>query len=355
MQGLYLDNLQVRPIGSAEATVVETFDEPTIWTPQVDDQYGRQLAGGTQVQDTVRADPKTVHDGKASSKYTWVGRGASSYRGIFPNINALPLQAVVSQSFLDATGTKLGMWLNIRMPGQYLNVEIVDVVKYFPTLDPANDNFMLVNLDRLLSLRNRQLGSRIPMYPNEVWLSMDANPDTRASVVQTLKNPPYRAQKLYDQDQILTDQKSDPLIAAGWGGVLTMAFFGVALVSALGFVVYAYLSARGRQLEFAILRTLGFSFRQVISLIGFEQIFIIVSGMGIGTYVGMRLSNVMLPFLQLTEKGERVLPPFVFVTDWKTIGITYGILAIAFIVTISMVVLFFTRVALSRTLRMGDQ
>lgn len=174
-------------------------------------------------------------------------------------------------------------------------------------------------------------------------------------MLETLDTPQYRADKLYDKDQIIADQKSNPLIAAGWGGVLTLAFFGVALVSGLGFVVYAYLSARGRQLEFAILRTLGFSFRQIITLIGFEQIFIIAVGMGIGTFVGMKLSGVMMPFLQLTERGERVLPPFVFVTDWGTIGVTYSILAIAFVVTISLVVLFFTRVALHRTLRMGDQ
>ena len=137
--------------------------------------------------------------------------------------------------------------------------------------------------------------------------------------------------------------------------MLTLAFFGVALVSALGFIVYAYLSARERQLEFAILRTLGFSFRQIVMLIGFEQIFIIVTGMGIGTWVGMRLSAVMMPFLQFTERGERVLPPFVFVTDWKTVLTTYGILGIVFVITISLVVLFFTRVSLNRTLRMGDQ
>jgi len=127
------------------------------------------------------------------------------------------------------------------------------------------------------------------------------------------------------------------------------------LVSTLGFIVYAYLSARSRQLEFAILRTLGFSFRQVIALIGFEQIFIIVTGMGLGTYLGILLSRVMMPFLQLTEHGQRVLPPFIFVTDWQKVLTTYGMVAIGFVVTITLVVLYFTRVALHRTLRMGDQ
>ena len=148
--------------------------------------------------------------------------------------------------------------------------------------------------------------------------------------------------------------KTDPLAGAGWGGMLMIAFLGVLLISSLGFVVYSYLSAQGRQLDFAILRTLGFSLRQIIGLVCFEQLFIIVAGMGIGTLIGERLSYIMMPFLQLTEQGERVLPPFLLTIDWATIGIAYAILAVAFIITISLVILFFSRVVIHRTLRMGD-
>ena len=127
------------------------------------------------------------------------------------------------------------------------------------------------------------------------------------------------------------------------------------LVSGLGFVVFAYLSARSRQLEFAILRTLGFSLRQIIGLISLEQIFVIGTGMGIGTLLGMQLSTVMMPFLQITEMGQRVLPPFVQVVDWLTIGVAYIVLAVAFLTTIALVILFFSKVAIHRALRIGEQ
>jgi ABC-type lipoprotein release transport system permease subunit len=355
LQGLYLDDLYVKQTGITEPLIIENFDEVADWEPQIDDQGGRSLTGGSQIRDGWRKDPIIFHTGDFSGRYTWTARGGTTYRGIFPNMNVLPIVAIVSQPFLEQTGAQVGTWVNVRMPGQYIPVEIVDTVRYFPTLDPGQKIFMLVNLDRLMTIRNRQLGTSIPIYPNEAWLSVTEDETERPKVIELLKTPDYKAERMHDKNKILAEQKSDPLIAAGWGGVLTLAFFGVALVSGLGFVVYAYLSARGRQLEFAILRTLGFSFRQIITLIGFEQIFIIAVGMGIGTFVGMQLSGVMMPFLQLTERGERVLPPFVFVTDWATIGITYTILGIAFVVTLSLVVLFFTRVALSRTLRMGDQ
>jgi len=91
-----------------------------------------------------------------------------------------------------------------------------------------------------------------------------------------------------------------------------------------------------------------------MGLVCFEQLFIIVVGMGLGTLIGERLSYIMIPFLQLTEQGQRVLPPFILTVNWGTIGIAYGIIIAAFIITISLVILFFSRVAIHRTLRIGD-
>lgn len=354
-QGLFLDKLQVFT-GNGEPIIVEDFEDTARWQPQADETSARQLSGGSSQSDSLRTDASIVYSGAKSARYTWIGRTGTTYRGIFPNLDQRPLAVIVSKDFLTSTGTEIGSWVSIRMPGQFITVEIVDAINYFPTLDPAKGAFMIANLDRLLTLRNRMLGSSFALYPNEAWISLTDDKELRAAAIATFDQPPYKAEKFYNLDEIIAAQKSDPLIAAGWGGgVLNLAFFGVILVSGLGFIVYAYLSARGRQLEFAILRTLGFSFRQIITLIGFEQLSIIIAGIGIGTYVGMLLSGVMMPFLQLTERGQQVLPPFKMVTDWATIGLTYGILAIAFIITISLVIFFFNRITISRTLRMGDQ
>jgi len=352
--GFNMDELQVKIAGSSDPIVVDNFDDVSGWTPLVNDQ---SAVLKRQSLDTLKSDVQIKHEGQASARYVWFSGGTYIYRGIFPNMDQRPLKAIVSRQFLESTGIQLGQssLITIRMPGQYLLIEVVDVVNYFPTLDPEKQGFVLVNLDRLMSLRSRVLGSQIYLYPNEIWLTLTKDQTIRSTAMATLMSPGYGAHTIYDTVKILADQKSDPLIAAGWGGVLMLAFFGVALVSALGFIVYAYLSARSRQLEFAILRTLGFSLRQIIALIGFEQLFIILMGMGLGTYVGVVLSGVMMPFLQLTEHGQRVLPPFIFVTDWTTILTTYGVLAVSFAITISLVIVYFTRVTIYRTLRMGDQ
>ena len=348
LQGLYVDDLQVHDLASGKETIVENFEDVSRWTAVSEFQGG---SGNQQpTQDSITKERTIVHSGSASARYTWGGR--QGFKGIFPDIDSRPLMAIASSSFLSSVGVSVGDWVTIRIPGQFIPISIEGEVDYFPTLYPDQKPFLIMNYDRLASYG---LGSNNRLYPNEVWLGLTQDARQRQAAVAELKGPAFRADKFYDRQEMLAAQKSDPLVAAGWGGILLIAFVGVVLVSGLGFVVYAYLSARGRHLEFAVLRTLGFSWRQIIGLVSFEQILVIGLGMGIGTLLGNQLSRIMMPFLQVTEKGETVVPPFVLVTDWHTIGIAYIILTLAFVITISMVVLFFSRVALHRALRMGDE
>jgi putative ABC transport system permease protein len=235
-----------------------------------------------------------------------------------------------------------------------MSVVIKDVVDYFPTLDPGDREFVIANFNRLSNVRNLVLSRSMHFYPNEVWLTVTANKEQKEAVLDILSTREFGARELYDQAEKIAELKANPLAAAGWGGILLIVVLGVTLVSGLGFVVYAYLSARRRQLEFAILRTLGFSLRQIIGLVCLEQLFVIGISMGIGTFIGLRLGPFMMVFLQLAEKGRRVLPPIVLTTDWFTIGVAYIALTVVFIVTTALVILFFSRVALHRTLRIGD-
>jgi ABC-type lipoprotein release transport system permease subunit len=348
LQGVYLDDLQVRGPAPSEPVIIEDFEDISEWTTRSEAQ-GSAVIQNTNAESLAKQ-RSIVHSGEYAARYTWNGR--TSFQGIFPNFDDRPLSVIASQSFLDTVGVGIGDWLTIRIPGQFVPIEIKASVKYFPSLYPDEKPFIILNFDRLayagLSNNNR-------IYPNEVWLDLVSDSKQRAAAVKILKSGGYQADSIYDRQELLDEQKSDPLVAAGWAGILLISFVGVVLVSGLGFIVYAYLAARSRHLEFAVLRTLGFSWKQIISLVSLEQVCVIGLGMGIGTLLGSRLSRIMMPFLQLTEKGETVIPPFAIVTDWSTISIAYIILTIAFIVTMSLVVLFFSRVALARALRMGEE
>ncbi len=349
-QVLYFDDMQVRGEALPEPVIIEEYEDIGRWQVSPDDTAG-SLSGTQTTAGTFRADKLTVYNGGTSGRFSWSSR-SSSRPALYVNLDERPLAAVVSNTLLTNARIQEDSLVQIRLPGQFMYMTPVDTINYFPSLDPLRKGFMLVNLDRLLSVRNRQLSAST--YPNEVWLSLTEEPEIRAAAVERMDHGTYGAREKYYRDAMLEKLKTDPLAGAGWSGMLTIAFLGVVLVSSLGFIVYSYLSAQQRQLDFAILRTLGFSLRQIIGLVCFEQLFIIIVGMGLGTFIGARLSNIMMPFLQLTEQGVRVLPPFILTVNWGTIGMAYGLLALAFIITISLVILFFSRVAIHKTLRMGD-
>lgn len=351
---IHLDDLQATGSFGPDPRILDRFEDVTGWVTIAEESAAGSAAGVPETRDTISVSTEIVHSGEASAKFTWAPSRSFGFRGIYPNLEITPMTAIVSQSLLDETGISVGDLVTIRVPGQYIPVDVKAAVTYFPTMDPTSRGFALVNLDRLTAIRNLGLGSKVYSYPNEIWLQVADDAEEREAALEALEGPRFRAREFYDQQAMIAESRADPLVAAGWGGILLIAFLGVILVSALGFVVYAYLSARGRQLEFAILRTLGFSLKQIIVLICLEQIFVIGSGMLIGTLLGMQLSDVMLPFLQLTEMGQRVLPPFVAVIDWQTIGIAYIILTVAFVATISLVVLYFSRTAIHKALRMGE-
>jgi ABC-type antimicrobial peptide transport system permease subunit len=126
------------------------------------------------------------------------------------------------------------------------------------------------------------------------------------------------------------------------------------LLSAIGFVVYSYLNAQQRGLEFAILRTLGFSRLQVFTVVFVQQSFIVVAGMGLGTIVGLQIGQMMMGFLGTDERGENVLPPFLLAVSWPEIFLVWGILGAVFLVTIAAVVMLYLKLAVHRVLRIGD-
>ena len=141
------------------------------------------------------------------------------------------------------------------------------------------------------------------MYPNEVWLDADA--DGVAAVKREVAG--NKLDRHGDSlDDLREAQKKDPLVAAGWEGILFISFAAILILSAIGFLIYSYLTAQKRTLEFAVLRTMGFSKKQIALVVGFEQLFVIGLGMVAGTLMGLRLGSLMIRYMGVTETGDQV-------------------------------------------------
>jgi ABC-type antimicrobial peptide transport system permease subunit len=99
---------------------------------------------------------------------------------------------------------------------------------------------------------------------------------------------------------------------------------------------------------------LGFSKPQIFSVVMFEHLFVIVTGMGLGTVVGLRIGSIMMGFLSTDETGAAVVPPFILGVSWPQVFAVWAILGTVFVVTIAAVVAMYFRLAVHRVLRIGD-
>jgi len=352
--GVRLDAVEALNAAVAVA-MVEDFDSGTIWEvrPRGTGLPAGQAGAQAQV-DSFSADPQNVLQGRFSGRLQWRAGGGTP--GLQLPRRTVPIPAIASNSFLKAANLspKGRPLLSLSVSGSAVQVQVVAAVEYFPTLDPAGFGFLVTDLGQLSRAANAAPTGDLALYPNEAWIASRSRGAARDDLRERLLATGTASTKVYDEIELLSRATTDPLTSAGWRGVLNLAFLAAAGVGALGFMIYAYLFAQRRQLEFAVLRTMGFSARQTGLLVSFELLVIVVLGVTAGSLIGGVLGRVMLPFMQLTELGEQVLPPFVLAVGWGEVLRIYGILVLAFLVASGATTRFFSRLAITRVIRIGE-
>jgi len=121
---IYFDNLQVKDNSSSTPVIIEDFEEISEWTALKDDTSGLYSPTG-QVTDNFIIDHEVFHDGTASGLFSWVRRSTSEISGIYPNIDKRPMSIIVSRSFLDNARVSVNDLIQIRIPGQFIQVKIM--------------------------------------------------------------------------------------------------------------------------------------------------------------------------------------------------------------------------------------
>ena len=339
-----IDSVRARR-ANGEVTVIDPFTEVDGWNTlrKTDDA----------VEDRVRAS-RVSAKGDGSLMFAWSAGSPLTARGIYPGPRPSPAPVVASASFLRGSGHGVGDEIEVSVGGQRIQVRIEETVDFFPTLDTFNESYLIADLDTIISRANlgRVSGE---LSANEMWLTTSLDEAERLALVEELsQGSPFPLSKVIDRARELDAAKIDPLVLAGWRALLLIAFGAIVILSSLGFLVHAYVSFRNRELEFALMRTIGISLRQLVALMWLEQALVIAVGMVLGTWMGGRLGATVMPFLGNDDQGSQVLPPFVIEASWRNLSVTYIAMAVIFVAIILGVIWFVRRMALSRVLRIGD-
>ena len=273
-------------------------------------------------------------------------------RGFYKSPTGRGISVVVNEAFLAATNTRVGNSFLIDVDGVKVPVIIADSVNHFPTMNAIPGRFMLSDFQGLTSHLNMVSFDR-EFSADELFINQA--PEAHEAVRDGLKSVIGLTGRLHDQAAELEAAQTDPLTTAGWESLVAISLGVVLLAAGLGYVTYLLAFSDRSRGEMGILQSLGFSRRQLMGLLGFEHLTMAVAGLGLGTWAGFQMSDLMVSSVAVTEKGEEVFPPFVLITDWALMLPTYAALAGIFIAALLVLDHSIRRLDLATIARMEGQ
>ena len=303
---------------------------------------------------TLEISTSAAEDGfGATSRFSWA-TGAVGLNGVRTGEPDVPLPALVSAAFLEVADARVGDTVILGMSTHSLLLEVVDEVSFFPTLDPNDRPFAVVDLERFTQAVIRH-SPRPQRGPNELWIS--STPDTPVdseAISAALSDQGASVRGILDAQTMVSARVEQPLVNAGWGALLVLLFLAVALASASGLMLFSHLDAKERQTEFALLRTLGISRGQMRRIVWTGLFLMVICGIGLGTLLGWLLGSSLLPLMEVAEEGSRVTPSLVFTTDWQRLLVSYVILAVITVSCGLWLTWLTGKLQLHQVLRMGE-
>ena len=339
---IIIDQVAVRTHGG-ETIMVEPFDDTSGWSVL-------KVSSDT-IADIIRDSAVRYDDRPGTALFSWGAGRALSSRGIFYGPGREPIAALASRSFVLDSGHVQGDEFEVSVGGYRVPLRLQETVSLFPTMITPNDRFLIVDLMSLRRYANMGATFR-SLDANEAWLMTEPSDAGMIEDIGGVRG--FTSAAVLNRQKELDESKVDPLVKAGWRSLLFLAFGAVLILSCVGFLAHAYVSFRNRQMQFALLRTVGLSSRQLMTMVWLEQILVIASGLALGTWMGGRLGAIIMPFLGHDDWGGQVLPPFVLQVNWGALLITYFFMLAVFALITFGIIWLIHRISVQRMLRLGE-
>ncbi|MBB1259927.1 FtsX-like permease family protein [Streptomyces alkaliterrae] len=245
-----------------------------------------------------------------------------------------PPPAVVTDAYLTASGAKVGDEVRVQVSGTDVTVRIVGAVRELPTAPGAagsDGGAVLVDLaalDRALDAA----GSR-PLPLTDWWVGARAGATEK--VAERLR---ARAdvETVLVREEVAAQLRADPL-GAGPRAALGATAVAAALLASTGFAVSVAGSVRERAREFAVLRALGTSRRQLARVVATEHAVLVALSLVVGTALGVLLLRLVLPLVVLTSDATRPVPALLVEVPLGPLGLLLAAVAVVPLLSVALI------------------
>jgi putative ABC transport system permease protein len=300
----------------------------------------------------------------------WQRDFADDQLGVLLNqLAAVPNGVLLPADFMAQRNLNVGDVFTIGVKtgvvGQSVSwrVQVVGAFDLFPTWYPETGILMVGNLDEFFLRAGAE-------YPHEVWLATRNGIDP-TSVVYAVRGYSILLDRDADQNRLVENglntfvkswASTDSNIRAeqarperqGLFGLLSVGFVASALLTVLGFLLYALFSFRRRFIEMGMLRAVGLSVRQMVSLLAAELGFLVLIGIGAGTALGVLSSSLFVPFLKIGASSQALYPPFQVEIAWVSILQIYFLFGLLFLAALAALSRLLARMKIFQAIKLGE-
>ncbi|HZU67551.1 MAG TPA: FtsX-like permease family protein [Ktedonobacteraceae bacterium] len=315
-----------------------------------------------------------------ASTAIWTAQDSSqSLSSLLPLLKAPPSQnvpAIVDTAAWNNLHLSIGSPFTLTDYSNTINFVAVAEVNYIPTVNDSaqtsgtNDYvpFGGVLVDyQTYAAATRGAGGANPI-PTTVWLRTADDPASLASVRHALSTGSTALTGVNDRRAITTALLNDPLYLV-LIGVLVIGSLTALVLALIGNLTVSWLSARSRQINFAVMRALGSTPPQIAGVLTWEQSLVYAIAIGLGVAFGVLLSFLVLPafvFTTVTTSGSvnqfstgefyvvQNVPPIQMIIPGLLVSIALGILVAICLLAVGLMVRVVSRPSISMTLRFSE-
>jgi hypothetical protein len=227
--------------------------------------------------------------------------------------------AIVDQRTLQALLLQVGSTFTVKVNNvspQEMHCLIIGVVDHIPTVNTLTASVttggVLVDYQTYLDVFTQdvkrtqpQVNPVNPPLLNQVWLHTESDTASLESIRAVLKEPASHLTHIVDRYLLLATLQSDPLYLI-LIGVLEIGTITALLLALVGAMLASWVSARTRVVNFASLRAIGATSRQIALVFLWEQAIVYITGLILGGGFGTLLVISVLPQLTFTTINENL-------------------------------------------------
>lgn len=253
--------------------------------------------------------------------------------------------AIISAKTAREQNLRIGQTIPIQISAlnswYSLDVPIVGLVEYFPTLNPADGFFLLMALDVVFET----VGSELP---HDLWVSLAPDADA-AAVRREAAALGFPILEWRSPAERLRAALAAPL-RRGVLGFLSVGFIasiGLTLVAA---IIQSAAAFRAQLAQLGSLRAMGLGGLSVALYLLLVQGLTASGGIAGGTLIGVATTLLYLPVLDFSTG----LPPYLVRVAWNDIALVYAAFAGVLLLVTAITTFVMGRESLSALVKLGD-